>query len=179
MQKLYRWGQVVIVLLVVVTETGGLERATSAAPVAPVVASYNGGTIDLSQGWGTATVCDVTSSGTFCFSNQAAFDAWQSSSTEQSVVQPLTSCSSGLKLFQNIDYGGDELILSTRLSWLNLADYSFADELSSYEVGACSISMTDEAGGAGDVYPGATTAYSDVSWIGTAWNDRVQSVYIY
>jgi hypothetical protein len=39
--------------------------------------------------------------------------------------------------------------------------------------------MTAAANGGGDVYPGATSPGSDVSWIGTAWNDRVQSVYVY
>jgi len=179
MKRLHRLGQVLVVVLSVtlVGLTGSVQLA-SATPGAQVFASYNGGTLNLSQGWGSATVCDVTGTGTYCFSSQSAYEAWLSSTAGESQVQPLTSCSSGLKLYQNIDYGGDELIVTSTFLWINLAAYSFADQVSSYNVGACSIIMTDGTNGSGDVYPGATSAGSDVSWIGTAWNDRVQSVYI-
>ena len=179
MKWLFRLGPVTAVVLsaMLVGFMGSVPLA-SAAPNAPIIASYNGGTLNLSQGWGSATVCDVTGAGTYCFASQAAYEAWQSSATGQSLVQPLTSCSSSLKLYENINYGGDELILSTTLLWINLSAYSFADEASSYQVGACSIIMTDGTNGSGNVYPGATSAGSDVSWIGAAWNDRVQSVYI-
>jgi hypothetical protein len=148
----------------------------SASAESGVMASYNGGTIDLSTGWGTAKVCVVGASGTSCFSSQSAYQS--SLSTDVSLL-PLDACSSGLQLYQDIDYGGDELILSTTTTWINLSMYSFSDEVSSYQVGACAIGMTDGTGGSGSVYPGATSAGSDVSWIGTAWNDRVQSVYIF
>jgi hypothetical protein len=167
----------IITLVATLVGLGGVQLA-SAAPETPVIAAYNGGTLDLSQGWGSATVCDETNAGTYCFSNQAAYQAWQSSAAGEALVHPLTSCSSGLDLYQNQSYGGDELIVSSTLLWINLSDYSFADEVSSYKVGACSIIMTDGTNGSGDVYPGATSAGSDVSWIGTTWNDRVQSVYI-
>jgi len=59
------------------------------------------------------------------------------------------------------------------------AEREFNDILSSYEVGACAVSMTDAANGSGNVYPGPTSPYSDVSWIGSTWNDRVSSVYVW
>ena len=179
MKRLYRLGQLLVVVLSVtlVGLTGGVQLA-SATSGTQVLASYNGGTLNLSQGWGSATVCDVAAAGTYCFSSQSAYEAWLSSTAGGSLVQPLTSCSTGLKLYQNINYGGNELIVNSTFLWINLADYSFADVVSSYKVGACSIIMTDGTNGSGNVYPGATSAGSDVSWIGTAWNDRVQSVYI-
>jgi hypothetical protein len=179
MRRFIRLGQVFVVVLLVtfVGLTGNVQLA-SATPGVQVIASFNGGTLNLSQGWGSATVCDVTTAGTYCFSSQSAFEAWLSNTAGESLVQPLTSCSSALRLYQNISYGGNELILSSTFLWINLADYSFANEVSSYKVGACSIIMTDGTNGSGNVYPGATSAGSDVSWIGTAWNDRVQSVYI-
>jgi len=156
-----------------------VEVAGASAPGVP--ATFNGGIINLADSWGSASICAVTIEGTTCFSDQSSYQAWVSSQKQVSgdSVTPLTSCSSGLELFQNINYGGDELVLYTTATWINLSTYGFSDDVSSYKVGACSISMTDEANGAGDVYPGATSAGSDVSWIGSAWNDRVQSVYVY
>ncbi len=148
----------------------------SASTGSDVFANYNGGTIDLSTGWGTAKVCVVSNSGTNCFSSQSEY---QSSLSTNATFVPLTACSSGLQLYQNVSYGGNELVLSETGVWINLSGYSFSDVVSSYKVGACNISMTDSTGGSGNVYPGATSAGSDISWIGTAWNDRVQSVYIF
>jgi len=159
---------------------GGVQLA-SAASTSEVTASYNGGTIDLSQGWGTATVCAVTETGTHCFMTQSAYQLWLTTQSDLSGLLPAGSvgCSTGLALFQNISYGGRELDIYVTSIWINLSTYSFSDELTSYKVGACSISMTGASNGGGSVYPGATSAGSDVSWIGTAWNDRVQSVYVY
>lgn len=143
------------------------------------IASFEGGTIDLSQGWGLAHVCDVTSKGTYCFTGQSEYQAWIDAGLSSSSVNPLTDCSSGLKLYDNINYGGSELILSSEANWINLSTYGFSGIISSFKVGACSISMTDGTNGSGAVYPGPTSPSSNVSWIGTAWNDRVKSVYIY
>jgi hypothetical protein len=143
------------------------------------IAFFEGGTINLSQGWGLAQICDVTSAGTYCFTGQSEYQSWLDSGSTPGGVIPLTNCSSGLKLYANIDYGGSELILSSESNWINLSTYGFSDVVSSFKVGACSISMTDAQNGSGNVYPGPTSPGSDVSWIGTAWNDRVQSVYIY
>lgn len=179
MGKLFRLGQVLaIVLAATALGLTGSAQVASAAPEGQIVATYNGSTLNLSQGWGSATVCDVTTGGAFCFSTHAEYQTWLTGTVGEALVHPLTSCSSGLDLYENEGYGGDELILSSTLIWINLSAYSFADEVSSYRVGDCSIIMTDGTNGSGDVYPGATSAGSDVSWIGTAWNDRIQSVYI-
>jgi hypothetical protein len=165
-------------LFTVVVGAGMASASTSTS--ADVVASYNGGAIDLSQGWGTATVCAVTSTGTSCFTTQSEYLSWAGSQSQSSLAvgSPAISCSPGLELFQNISYGGKELILSTASNWINLSDYSFTDEVSSYKVGSCAVTMTDGPNGSGDIYPGATSPGSDVTWIGTAWNDRLQSVYL-
>jgi hypothetical protein len=179
MARLCRIGQVLFVVsAAMMVSLAGTVQFASATPGAQAIATYDGGTINLSQGWGSATVCDETDDGTYCFSSQADYDAWVTSAIGEALIHPLTSCSSSLDLYQNQSYGGDELILSSTLIWINLSSYSFADEVSSYKVGACSIIMTDGTNGSGNVYPGATSAGSDVSWIGTSWNDRVQSVYI-
>jgi hypothetical protein len=174
----------VVTLTGIVTLIGtlGYVQFASGAPIVRTIASYKGETIDLSQGWGTASVCAVTAAGTNCFASQGGYQSWLSSQSGlagDALVSSLTNCSSGLDLFQNINYGGNELVILDQSIWINLSAYSFSDEVSSYQVGACSISMTDAPNGGGNVYPGATSAGSDVPWIGTAWNDRIQSVYVY
>lgn len=173
--------------LAVIVSTGLLGMVSgvtesSAATGGDIIASYNGGSIDLSQGWGAATVCVIAPSGTDCFANQQDYQAWADakSKTSASLLTATTSsCSSGFQLYENIDYGGRELIIYDESIWINLSDYSFNDTVSSYEVGACAVSMTDGPYGSGNVYPGATSPYSDVSWIGSTWNDRVSSVYVW
>lgn len=154
---------------------------SSAATSGSTIASYNGGSIDLSQGWGSATICVVAPGGTTCFANQQNYQAWTNAQSKSATTLTATtaSCSSGFQLYENIDYGGRELIIYDESIWINLSNYSFNDILSSYKVGACAVSMTDAANGSGNVYPGATSPYSDVSWIGSAWNDRVSSVYVW
>jgi hypothetical protein len=183
MKKVGRWIKVstLAASVVILGILGGAQLASGAGSTG-TIATYNGGTLNLSQGWGTAAVCAVTAVGTNCFSSQSAYQAWLSSQllTEDALTPDVSiNCSTGFDLYQNIDYGGGELVIFDQATWINLSTYGFADQVSSYKVGACSVSMTAAANGGGDVYPGATSPGSDVSWIGTAWNDRVQSVYVY
>jgi hypothetical protein len=83
-----------------------------------------------------------------------------------------------LDLYQDVNYGGDELVLYVTATWINLSTYSFSDKLSSFKVGACAAGMTDAPNGGGTAYPGDTSPGSDVSTLGSSWNDRMQSVYI-
>ncbi len=172
---------VALYLSVVLIGVIGSAEMASAASAPGVSASYNGGTIDLSQGWGTANVCAVTVTGTSCFANQNDYDAWLSSqpTVNASGVASVTSgnCSTGLKLFSQVNYGGTELVLFVQSSWINLSAYSFANVLSSYKVGACAVGMTAGPNGSGAAYPGATSPGSNVTTLG-AWNARMQSVYI-
>jgi hypothetical protein len=191
MKKVGRWKKVTALAtsVVVLGVLGGTQLASGAgsgAGLGGAIASYNGGTINLSQGWGTAAVCAVTAAGTSCFSSQSDYQTWLSSRVQAAspaldAAGPDVSinCATGFDLYQNIDYGGGELVIFDQAAWINLSTYGFSDELSSYKVGACSVAMTDAPNGGGDVYPGATSPGSDVSWIGAAWNDRVQSVYVF
>jgi hypothetical protein len=173
--KLARWLTSFGVIIGLVSAVSTVSGATSQTSIA----YFQGGTIDLAQGWGSAQICDVTSTGTYCFADQSEYQTWADSVALLSGVTPLANCSSGLDLYENIDYGGSELIVSSRSNWINLSTYGFSDVVSSFKVGVCSISMTDGTNGSGSVYPGPTSPSSDVSWIGAAWNDRVKSVYIY
>src|ERR1019366_3605626 len=173
-------GRLIIVLAltlsaILIGVLGGGNFA-SAASNSGVTASYNGGTIDLSQGWGTAAVCVVTSSGTSCFSSQSSYQTWASTQPKllPGVVPPPSgACSTVLRLFSMVGYAGRELILSLQLSWINLSAYSFANVLSSFHVGACAVGMTASVNGLGAVYPGTGSPGSNVSTLGAAWNNRV------
>lgn len=63
--------------------------------------------------------------------------------------------------------------------WINLADYELDDQLSSYYGGACSFHLAESAWGGGAWYPGATGPYGSSNDVGTAWDNRVSSVFIY
>ena len=139
-----------------------------------VIASYGGGTLDLSQSWGTAMVCVVAVGGNQCYSTQSAYKI----ATSQTVQSASGLCSTGLALFANVNYGGRELILQTTSVWINLSTYSFSNTTSSFQVSACGVSMTDAANGSGSTYPGPTSAGSNVAWIGATWNDRIASVLV-
>jgi hypothetical protein len=159
----------------------GSAQLAAASGNSGVIASFDGGVINLSQGWGSATVCAVTSAGTDCFASQSAYNAWASAivpTTSLALPVPSVNCSTGLKLFQSVNYGGSELVLYVQASWINLSAYGFAGAVSSYQVGACTVGMAASTNGSGAAYPGATSPDSDVPTMGSAWNDRVQSVYI-
>ena len=159
----------------------GSVQLASASDNSGIIASYNGGAINLSQGWGSAAVCAVTSAGTNCFASQSAYDTWASAivpATSLASPVPSVNCSTGLKLFKSVNYGGSELVLYVEASWINLSAYGFASSVSSYQVGACSVGMAAGTNGSGAAYPGATSPGSNVPTMGSTWNDRVQSVYI-
>jgi hypothetical protein len=179
MGRIIRFASALALILTAGVGLASRAVATSAS-ASDVYASYNGVTIDLTQGWSGATVCVIALSSNNCFANTADYEMSLGASLPSldSVVIPLTSCTPGLKLFENINYGGRELIVQTEAVWINLSDVSFSDITSSFKVGACSVEMTDAANGGGSVYPGPTSSGSNVSWIGSAWNDRIASVLI-
>ncbi len=171
------WVLTMILSAALVGVFGGTQMVASASTTG-ASASYDGGTINLGQGWGSAKVCAVASSGTTCFADQSGYQAWVSAQSAGGIGQiSLSNCSTGLKLYSAINYGGSELVLYVQASWINLSTYSFSDVTSSYHVGACAVGMAAGTNGSGAAYPGATSAGSSSTNMG-AWNDRVQSVYI-
>src|SRR5271155_5595793 len=120
MRNIGRWTKVSAVTLSValIGIVGGAPW--SSASDAGTLATYNGATINLAQGWGTAAVCAVTTDGTNCFSNQGDYQSWLSAQLQaDAALVPDSSgnCSSGLDLYQNIDYGGTELIILVQAIW--------------------------------------------------------------
>jgi hypothetical protein len=174
-------GAFALALGVTVMTASSAVASASAASGPGIVATYNGGTLDLSQGWGSAAICAVTNLGTSCFSKQSEYQTWFSSQPQlvaESFSASSGNCSTGLKMFQKVNYGGTELVIFEKSEWINLSAYSFADELSSYQVGACAADMAAGTNGSGAAYPGNTSPGADVTTLGSSWNDRMQSVYI-
>lgn len=157
--------------------------ATTAADAGRgVVASFEGGWINLAQGWGEATACTSDGVNTRCFRTEAEMDATSSPvvglSALSSGIVPLLACASSLKLYRSTSFTGAVLQLTSRGTYANLSTYGFDNDTSSYQVGACTSYFYDGATGGAPLYPGATTANSSATSMLTGWDNRVSSVYI-
>lgn len=158
----------------------------------PGAALFEGNEIDLADGWGEATACMVWRAvGVVeCFRTTDALAEREAEIadgiaaggfTAQETASLAASCSSPLRLFEHISYGGRELKFYDRGYWQNLGAWGFNDELSSYKVGACSVHLAEHTGGGGYWYPGDTSAFHwepAMSAGSTGWNDRVSSIFI-
>lgn len=153
------------------------------AASSPSIALFEGKQIDLSQGWGEAKACLVYQQGGIveCFRDRAGLQAREAQLATSSVLSPasaLAACSSPLRLYADIYYGGRELALYDRGYWQNLSTWDFDNQLSSYKVGACGVRLAENAYGGGTWYPGSTTAGAWEPFMLSGWDNRVSSVYI-
>ncbi|MGC1237950.1 MAG: hypothetical protein WA860_04085 [Acidimicrobiales bacterium] len=164
---------------VLITVMGGGQLA-GASPGGSSIASYDGTSINLANGWEGAAVCAVTQGGNFCFATTSDYQTWLSSPGGQADVgfSPEINCSSALQLYSGTNYEGSELSLLDEGVWLNLSTYGFSDKTNSYKVGACEVSMTSAQNGGGTVYPGPMAAGTDAASMESGWSDRIQSAYI-
>jgi hypothetical protein len=142
-----------------------------------VIASFAGGRIDLTKGWGDATACWSDGASTACFRTEAEMDRTMNASLTISVV-PLASCSSSLRLYRSTAFASGVLSLTTQNTYINLSAYGFDNDTSSYRVGACAAAFYDGANGGAPVYPGATGAGASASSMVAGWDNRISSVYI-
>ena len=152
--------------------------AASASTTAPTgAASYNGSTIYLSQGWQGAHACGVFSPTDIeCFDTSVELSA-AIALHQLSGVSPDTGCGSGiLYLFQDINFGGNELTLSSPQGlWINIDDYGFGNETSSWiNTLSCESLAAKSTNGSGSQL--AMGANSSSTWVGSAWNDAINSV---
>jgi hypothetical protein len=171
---------VILAALLVVMALPAMGAAGSAATSPPSIARFEGGWIDLSNGWGEATACLVYKGATECFRDRAALlereSELQAQMAESQTI--LASCSTALRLYQYASYGGRELVFYDRGYWQNLSTWSFDNQLSSYKVGACGVYLADGANGSGSWYPGNTSAGHNEPSMSSGWDNRVSSIYI-
>ena len=167
-----------VAVLMVVATGSALASSNSESEPRPRLALFEGKLIDLSSGWGEATACVVFDADRLaeCFRDTASLHARETAlGTDVSI---LASCSTPLRLFANTGYGGTELDIYTRGTWLNLSTWGFDNQLSSYQVGACSTHLAENANGGGSWYPGNTSAGAQASSMLSGWDNRVSSVYL-
>jgi hypothetical protein len=157
-----------VVLPSTVAEAGRADDA--------VIASFEGGWIDLTAGWGEAAACTSDGRIAQCFRSEAEMD--KSTGTASRAAIALTACSSSVRLYRSVSYGGAVLQLTTRGPVTSLSGYGFDNDTSSYKVGACAATFYDGASSGSAIYPGGTGANASATSMASGWNDRVGSVYI-
>lgn len=157
--------------------------ATAAADTGRgVIASFEGGWINLAEGWGEATACTSDGVTAECYRTEAEMNAAShpavSATARSAGIVPLLACASSLKLYRSTSFTGAVLQLTSRGAYINLSTYGFDNDTSSYKVGACTSYFYDGASGGTPLYPGTTTANSSATSMLTGWDNRVSSVYI-
>jgi hypothetical protein len=150
----------------------------------PSIASFEGGFIDLRDGWGSAAACATDGSSTTCFRTERELDRFLNVSDVHTLsplagtFSILSTCSTVLKLYSGTSFSGSVLALGTRFVVHNLSTWGFDNVTSSYQVGACSSTFYDGASAGPPVYPGSTTAGASAASMSAGWDNRVSSVYI-
>ena len=96
-------------------------QAVAAAPShGASIAQFEGGTIDLRNGWGEATACASDGVNTECFRTEDELDQFLTAGQTALPLGPLvdlgiqSACATVLKLFSSPSFGGSVLALSTR-----------------------------------------------------------------
>ena len=89
-------------------------------------------------------------------------DAW---------AQVTSTCVDWLTLYEHSGFGGRSLRFRDRSVYQDLADWGFANQTSSYQVGGCATTLRD-SGWVG--YPGATGRYASGWSMASGWDDRVR-----
>lgn len=152
---------------------------------APVYASFEGRTVDLSKGWAGAEACVETDGLLTCYGSEAEMDLAHpelvvSSPVGQArdEVAPMAACSSSLRLYDGSNYASPMIALTTRQTVHNLSRYGFDKKTSSYRVGACSARLHNAANLGGSRYPGPTSANSSSGTMQAGWNNTISSAFL-
>jgi hypothetical protein len=138
-----------------------------------VIANFEGTRINLTHGWGGAAACTSDGARTDCFRTEAQMDRFLGQQ-----VHLALACSSSLRLYSGVGFGGSVLHLTARGSWINLSSYGFDNITSSYIVGACASFLASGASGGGSWYPGPTNAGASSSSMLGGWDNVISSAYI-
>lgn len=99
----------VVTVAALFTSANGAQAAPRTE--GPVLASYNGRTLDLSKSWEDARACNVTASGSTCYSTEAAMDAAIASAPTARLAAG--TCSTALRLYDGTSYTGQALNIYT------------------------------------------------------------------
>lgn len=131
--------------------------------------------INLEVDWEEAGACHVGVT-TVCYRTEKDMDADLAATGE--AVTLAASCASSVRLYDGISYTNNVLLLSQRLTPLNLSSYGFDNATTSYKVGGCDADFYAGANLGGSTYPGNTAAFAQSPSMATGWNNVISSVYI-
>ena len=92
---------------------------------------------------------------------------------------PLVSCSTPLRLYDGTYLSGTSVSIYTRGAWINLSSYGFDNRTSSFQVGACSVSLAAGSGGGGLHYSECLYAGCVENVVASGWNNVISSVYVH
>lgn len=150
-----------------------------AAESSDVIATFEGTSINLAEGWDEATACIVDEEGARCYRTRDDLErAEDDTANGLDDVTLMASCASSLTLYSGTSYSGSSLSLSTRSTFISLSSYGFNNVTSSYTVGACSANFYDGSLSSGP-YPGNTlSAGSSAASMVSGWDNRISTVYI-
>lgn len=151
------------------TANASTPESTAGAPAAEI-ATFEGATFDMTQGWGAATACNVTDTGTTCYRTETEMNKATASGT----ASRASSCSSSLRLYDGTGHTGQVISITTRSTLISLSGYGFDNKTSSYKVGACSARLYNGIGSS--PYPGSTSAYASATSMASGWNNVISSV---
>ena len=163
---------------------GALGWSAGAEAGSGAEADFEGRVIDLTVGWGDAKACMESAGQIVCYRSEAQMltaYASQVDLSQASVDGPVAAaatCSSSLRLYDGTGFSGQVLMLTTRLTGLNLSSYGFDNKTSSYKVGACGVSMYSASNLGGSLYPGATGANASAVAMNSGWDNTISSVWI-
>ena len=155
---------------------GSLLTPSPATPDGSSVATFEGRPIELQDGWGDAHACYADTEATRCYRSEADMDATEGTAGA-GWRRVEATCSSTLRLYTGLSFGGNVLALSQRAVVIGLGAYGFSNVTSSYKVGACSSTFYDGAVGSA-VYPGNTSAGASATAMLSGWDNRISTVYI-
>lgn len=153
------------------TANASTPESTAGAPAAEI-ATFEGATFDMTQGWGAATACNVTDTGTTCYRTET--DMNKAIATAPGTASRASSCSSSLRLYDGTSHTGQVISITTRSTLISLSGYGFDNKTSSYKVGACSARLYNGIGSS--QYGGNTSAYASATSMASGWNDVISSV---
>lgn len=154
-------------------------------PGNPGEAVYDGETIDLSEGWGSARACAELGSVTECYDTLAelltahpelGLGGGALKGGVAITATALVNCATTLRLYDGTSYSGTVLILSTRGIILNLSAYGFDNKPSSYKNGACATGMYSLSNAGGSSFN--VNANVQSSSMPAGFNNVISSVYI-
>ena len=162
-------------------ESGATENA-------PKLAAFEGQTIDISKHRGKARACLVLEEGSVeCFRTEeeatarmAELDETRETTDTAGLASDPTQdllCSSFVCLYQHSNYTGDFLCLRERRVEHNLSTWGFDNRMTSYKVGACNVTFWSGASNEGSKF--VASAGTSNPNVGSTWNDRVSSIWIW